>query len=78
LLGEKVYDFRIIFTFFYFTGVWTQGLVLARQVLYDLSHTPSPRIISKNGKQNCRIKKKKKKLARITVSLPAKVQGLPN
>jgi hypothetical protein len=24
------------------------------------------------------LKKKKKKLARITVSLPAKVQGLPN
>jgi hypothetical protein len=26
-------------TFFFSTGVWTQGLVFARQVLYHLNHT---------------------------------------
>jgi hypothetical protein len=28
--------------FFCVTGVWTQGFMLARQVLYQLSHAPSP------------------------------------
>jgi hypothetical protein len=31
--------------FFGTTGVWTQGFMLARQVLYCLSHTSSPRLI---------------------------------
>jgi hypothetical protein len=29
-------------TFLLVTGVWTQGLTFTRQVLYYLSHTPSP------------------------------------
>jgi hypothetical protein len=34
--------FYIFWLLFCSSGVWTQGLALARQVLYLLSHTPSP------------------------------------
>jgi hypothetical protein len=33
---------RIVFFFFGSTVVWTQGLPLGRQVIYHLSHVPSP------------------------------------
>jgi hypothetical protein len=38
---ENAYLFIIIIIFGN-TGVWTQGLVVTRRVLYNLSHTTSP------------------------------------
>jgi hypothetical protein len=41
-LSFTTFFFSCFFSFFCSAGVLTQGLILARQVLYHLSHTQSP------------------------------------
>jgi hypothetical protein len=45
-MGSSELPRLAVFLFFGSTGVWTQGLGLARQVLYHSSHNPSPVFLS--------------------------------